>query len=99
RLRENRTIKIVEAAHDLARQLDVRRLILARRDKICTINDYIRSLQERISEKAERVEVAILHLLLLLFERRHSLEPAERRDHRQQQMQLGMLLDLRLQED
>ena len=46
----------------------MRCLVLAYRDKICTINDHICSLQQRISEKAVGVEIAILNLLLLILE-------------------------------
>src|SRR5581483_1614895 len=99
RLRENVAVEIVEAAHDLARELEMRSLILADRNEVRAIDDDVRGLQERIPQKSVGIEILLLQLLLLILEGRHALEPRQRRHHRKEEMQLGMLLHFRLHED
>ena len=55
-------------------------------------------LQQRVAEKAVGRQIAVGQLLLLILVGRHALQPAERRDHREQQVQLGMLGHARLDE-
>ena len=44
------------------------------------------------------LQIPVLQIFELLFVGRHALEPAERRDHREQQMQFGVLRHGRLDE-
>ena len=88
----------IEAPGDLARDLDVGDLVLADRHVHRPVQQDVRALQQRIAEEAVGREVLLLQLLLLVLVGRHALEPAERRDHRQQQVQFGVLRHARLDE-
>jgi hypothetical protein len=90
---------VVEAARDLARDLDVRDLVFADRHELRPVQQDVGALQQRIAEEPVGREILLLQLLLLVLVGRHPLQPAERRDHRQQQVQLGVLRHARLQED
>ena len=91
-------VDVVEAARDLARDLDVRHLVLAHRDVLRAVQQDVGGLQQRIAEESVRGQIAVGKLRLLILVGRHALQPAERGDHRQQQMQLGMLGHARLDE-
>ena len=67
RLREDRAVEVVEAAHDLARQLDVRGLVLPHRHRVRLVDHDVRALQQRIAEEAVGGEVLLRELLLLLL--------------------------------
>src|SRR5208282_5223594 len=67
-------------------------------NEIGVVDHDVGGLQERIAEEAIGAEVAVLEILNLLFVGRDALEPRERRDHRKQQMQFGVLEDARLDE-
>ena len=82
---------MIEASRGLARELDMRNLVLAHRHVGCAIDQDVRALQQRVAEEAVGREVLALELLLLVLVARHTLEPAQRSDHREQQMQLGVL--------
>ena len=84
-------VEVVEAAHDLARQLDVRRLVLAHRHGVGLVDDDVGRLQQRVAQEAVGREVLLGELLLLLLVGRHALEPRHGHDHREQQVQLGVL--------
>ena len=77
----------------------MRDLVLAHRHVRRPVDQDVGALQQRIAEEAVRREVFFLELLLLILVGRHALQPAERRDHRQQQVQLGVLGHARLDED
>jgi len=89
---------VVKASRDFSRQFDVRNLVLADRNKVCPVNQDVRRLQQRIPQEAVRAEVLIFDVLALLFVGRDALEPPERRDHAEQQVQFGMLRNMRLDE-
>jgi hypothetical protein len=89
---------MVEAARKLARKLDVRHLILTHRHLVGAIDQDVGRLQQRIAEETVGRQILVLELFLLVLVGRHALQPAERRHHRQQQMQLGVLGHLRLDE-
>ncbi len=91
-------VDVIEAPRDFARDLDMRDLVLADRHVRSLVQQDVGGLQQRVAEEAIGREVLVLELLLLILVRRHALQPAERRDHRQQQMQLGMLGHARLDE-
>ena len=90
---------VVEPAHDLARQLEVRHLILPDRHVARVVHRDVGRLQQRISEEPDRREVLVLDVLLLLLVGRDALEPRHRHDHRQQQIQFGVLRHQRLDEE
>jgi len=92
-------IQMVEAARGLARQLDVRHLVLTDRHVRGTVHEYVRALQQRVTEEPVGGEILLFQLFLLVLVARHALEPAERRDHREQQVQLGVLGNVRLHEE
>ena len=77
----------------------MRDLILADRHHVRAVDQDVGRLHHRIAEKAERRQVAIGELFLLVLVRRHALEPAHRRDHAEQQRQLGVLDHARLDEN
>ena len=83
-------VDVVEAARDLAGEFDMRHLVLAHRHLGGAIDQDIRALQQRIAEETVSAQVLFGKLFLLVLVRRHALQPAQRRDHRQQQMQFGM---------
>ena len=69
--------EVVEAAHDLARELEVRDLVLADRHVPRVVHRDVGGLQERIAEEANRRQIAIREVLLLLLVSRHALEPRD----------------------
>src|SRR6184192_2023604 len=93
------SVEMIEAPRGLARQLDVRHLILAHRHVGGAIHQDVRALQQRVAEEAVGGEILLFQLFLLILVARHALEPAERSDHRQQQMQLRVLGHVRLDEE
>ena len=92
-------VEVVEPARDLARDLDVRRLVDADGHVRRLVDQDVGGLQERIAEEAVGREVAVLEALHLVLVGRHALEPAERRSHRQQREQLGVLGQAALDEE
>jgi len=89
---------MVEAARDLARELDMRHLILAHRHLVGTVDQDVGALQQRVAKEAVGRKVFLGQLFLLILVGRHPFQPAQRRHHRQQQMQLGVFDHLRLDE-
>ena len=85
-------VDVVEPPRNLARQLDVRDLVLAHRDQPRPVDQDVRALQHGIAEEAEGREVALAQLLLLVLVARHALQPAERCHHGEQQVQLRVLV-------
>ena len=63
------------------------------------VDQDVGGLQQRVAEEAVGREVAVLQLVDLVLVGRHPLEPAERRAHRQQREQLGVLGQAALDED
>ena len=99
RLRKHRAVEGVESPRDLAAQLQVRKLVLAHRHQLGPVDQDVGGLQDRVTKKAVIGEVAIADLLLLLLIGGHTLQPGDGDDNRQEQVQLGMLGDMRLDED
>ena len=91
-------IELVKPPRHLACQLHVRHLVLAHRHKIRLVNQDIGRLQQRISEKPVGAEVFVLKVLALLLVTGHALQPSQRSDHAEQQVQLRMLQHMRLDE-
>jgi hypothetical protein len=89
---------VVEAPGDLAGHLDMRHLVLAHRHLAGLVDEDVGALQQRIAEEAVGGEILLLELFLLILVARHPLQPAERRDHGQQQVQLRVLRHPRLDE-
>ena len=84
------SIDMIEAARDLAGEFDMRHLVFTDRHLGGAVDQDIRALQQRITEKAVSAQVFFRELFLLILVGRHALQPAQRGDHRQQQMQLGV---------
>src|SRR3954464_9300321 len=64
-----------------------------------TIYKDVGGLQQRVSEKAVGAEIFVLYVVALLFVSWYAFQPAERRDHGEQQEQLGVLRHVRLDEE
>ena len=92
-------VQVIEAARDFARDLDVRRLVFADRHEAGLVDQDVGRLQKRVAEEAVGREVAVLEFFDLILVARHALEPCERRPHRQQREQLGVLGQAALDED
>ena len=90
-------VKLIEAPAYLAGKLDMGRLVFAHGDVICLVDQNVGRLQHRITEKSVGTKVLLLDVFTLLLIRGHSLQPAQRREHAEQQMQLGVLRNQRLQ--
>src|SRR5439155_22397040 len=98
-LGEDRTVGLVEAARDLPRELDVGRLVDADRDLRRLVHEDVGRLEDRVAEEAVGREVPVGELLALLLVGRIALEPGDGRQHAEQEIELGMLLDGRLLEE
>ena len=96
RLGERVAVEQVEAPDDLARQLQVRGLVLADRDERRLVDDDVGRLQHRVREQAVVDVLGLVGLLLLVG--RRALEPADRGDRREQPGELGVLRPVRLDE-
>ena len=90
--------KLLKRRTAFARQLEVRDLIFADRNALRVVHGDVGGLQQRVAEKPDRRQILVLEVVLLLLVGRHALEPGHRHDHRQQQVQLGVLGHERLDE-
>ena len=97
RLGERVAVAHVEGADDLARQLEVRGLVLADGHQRRLVDDDVGRLQDGVGEQAV-VDVVGLLLALLLVGRR-PLEPADRGDGGEQPGELGHLGPVALDEE
>src|SRR6185369_1042498 len=97
RLDERFAVTAVERPHDLAAQLEVGGLVLADRDAVGAVDDDVGGLQDRVGE--QRVVDVVGLLLLLLLVGRRPLDPADRRDGREQPGQLRVLGAVALDEE
>ena len=89
---------MIEAAREFAHQLEVRYLILADRHHVGAIDQDVGALHHRVAEKAVSRQIPVGELFLLVLVGRHALQPADRRDHAEQQRELGVLGHARLDE-
>ncbi len=87
---------MIKAAGDLARKFDMRYLVGTHRHMGGTVDENIGALQQRVSQKAVGAQILFSEFFLLILVGGYALQPAQRSDHRQQQMQLGMLRHPRL---
>ena len=92
-------VELIETARDLACNLHVRDLIFADGNVGSLIHQDVSRLQDGIPEESVGVEVLFLEILLLVLVGRDALKPAERGHHGEQQMKLGVLRNVRLDED
>jgi hypothetical protein len=92
---------VVEAARDLARELDVRHLVLAHRHLVGAVDHDVGGLHQGVAQEAvgEDVAAALGVLLDQVLVGRNALEPRERREEREQHRELGMLRHARLDEE
>ena len=95
-LGKDRAVELVEAARNLAGQLDVRHLVLADRHHVASDHQDVGGLQDGIVEQTQRrgFELQVADLVL---EGRDALGAGGADQHREQQEQLGDLRDQRLQ--
>src|SRR5664279_1642154 len=91
-------IELVEPPRNFARQLHVWHLIFTDGDEVRLVQQDVGRLQQWISEKAIGAEVLVPEVLALLLVAGHALQPSQRRDHAEQQVQLGVLQHVRLDE-
>ena len=77
----------------------MRDLILAHGNHVSAVDQNVCCLHHGIAEKTVVGEIAIREFFLLVFIRRHALEPSHRGDHAQQQRELRVLEDSRLDEN
>ncbi len=89
---------MIEAPRHLARQFQVRHLILADRHQGRLVGQDVGALQQRVAQKAVGGQILVPQLFLLILVGGHPFEPAQRRDHRQQQVQFGVFRHPRLHE-
>ncbi len=87
----------VEAAGDVAHQLEVLALVLADGHLLGAIGEHVGGLQDRIEEQPGRDELALEHGLVA--ELVHALQSPELRDARQQPGELGVLVHVALSEE
>ena len=92
-------IVLVEPPRHLAGQLYVRLLVLANRNILRLIEKNVGGHQERIAEESVGCQVFAGEVLLLFLVAGHTFQPAEGRNHPQQQRQLVMLLHPALHKD
>ena len=93
RLREDVAVAPVEGTRDLARQLQVRGLVLAHRHPAGLVDDDVSRLQHGVVEQPHAVVDALLALLLVGG---RALQPADRHDRVEDPHQLGVLGEVRL---
>src|SRR5262245_50015889 len=67
RFDENFAEEVVEAAHHLTRELEMRHLVRADRDEARVVHGNVRRLQQRISEEPDRRQILVFQVLLLLL--------------------------------
>ena len=87
------TVEVVEPPCDFPGYLEVRHLVDTDRDVFSPVDDDVSGLKQRVSEEALGRQVSVLQLLLLFLVSGHPLKPTERSDHREEQMEFGMLED------
>ena len=97
RLDEVLAVAAVEGAHDLARQLQVRGLVLADRHAARVVDRDVGRLEDRVGQ--QRVVDVVRLGAHLLLEGRRALDPADGHDGRKQVGQLGVLGPVRLAEE
>ena len=93
------SIDVIETTSHLAHELDMRNLVFTDRNEFRAIDEHIGGLQQRIAEKTVGRQVLVLELFDLVLVSRHALQPSQRRAHRQQREQFGMLWQPALDED
>src|SRR4051812_27404798 len=89
---------MVKPAGDLASEFHMCDLVFADGNESCFVDENVSGLKDRISEEPVGAEVLGGEVLLLLFIRGNALEPPERSDHREEQMQDCVLRHVRLHE-
>ena len=97
RFDEHLAKEVVEASNG-SREFQVRDLVVTDRHHVGVVERDVGRLQQRIPEETNRRQIAIAQVLLLFLVGRHPFEPRHRHHHRQQQKQLGVLGDQRLNE-
>ena len=94
-----RLVHRIEPTRHLAGQFHMRLLVLPHRHKIGLVKQDVGGHQHRIAQEAEVRQIPVRQILLLVLIGGHALQPADRRNHAQEQVELGVLEDLALQEE
>ena len=76
----------------------MRHLVLAHGNEVAFINEDVCGLQHRVSKKSVGTQIFFGDVIALFLVGGDTFEPSQRRDHRKQQMQFGMLRHMRLDE-
>ncbi len=92
------TIEMVEPPGDFAGDLHVGHLVRAHRHQAGPVHQDVRALEQRVPQETIGGEVLFLELFLLILVARNPFKPAQRRDHRQQQVQFRVLGHMGLDE-
>ena len=71
--------------------LSFRDLVFSDRNEVRPVDEDVSALKQWITQEPVGGEILFLQLLLLILVAGHALEPTQRRDHRQQQVQLRVL--------
>ena len=99
RLEQHLAVEPVEAPDDLARELEVRDLVLPDRHELGADDRDVDHLQHGVAEQSEVRGLALGHVAQPFLVRGHALEPPERRDHPEQERHLRHLRDVGLAVD
>ncbi len=73
-------------------------LVLAHGHRRRLVHEDVRGLEHRVTEEAVGQQILLAQILLLILVGGNALQPAQRSDHGQQQVQLGVLRHPRLDE-
>ena len=84
---------MIKAPGNFPGDLHMGRLVYAHRNTVGSIDNDIRGLQDRITQKTEGGQILMVQLADQFFIGRIALQPGYRGDHRKQQEKLGMLFD------
>ena len=90
---------MIELAGYLACEFNMCNLVCADRDELRLVEQDVGGLEERITEEAVGSQILLAQLLLLILVAGDAFQPAKRSEHAEQQMQLGVLGNVRLDKD
>jgi len=90
---------MIKTAGNFTGDFHMRNLVFAHRHQRAAIQQNIGGHQQRITQKTVSPQIFLAELFDLVFVGRDALQPGQRRDHRQHQMQLGMFGHAALDKD
>ena len=98
-LDQHAIVQAIEAAHDFARLLDHRQLVLADRHQVRLENRDVRRLRDRVRVETDRQTFGEIFLFDFLLERRITFECRDRNQVHEVDRELGQLRNHRLHHD